>query len=158
MAPPQKPGKSKQDYGTPREFIQAIERQFHVDMWQRDLAAHQGNAICERWYGPGGLTEDSFKADWTIQGDLWLNSPFSNIEPWAFRCRDAVPRRQGRIFQLTPASIGTDWYRETVHGKGHIIGLSPRITFVGETTPYPKDLMLIVWSAIKGGFSTWRWK
>lgn len=40
--PIQKPGRSKQDYGTPWEFIRAVERRWgklHVD-----LAAHSENA------------------------------------------------------------------------------------------------------------------
>jgi phage N-6-adenine-methyltransferase len=154
--PKQKPGKSRQDYGTPPEFLRAIERDFNVIRWMRDLAAHANNAVCEEWYGPGGIAEDSLKIPWTMPGDLWLNPPFSDIDSWARKC--ATTERSGRIFQLSPASIGTNWYAEIAHGRAHVVALSPRLTFVGETDAYPKDLMLLVWSAVKGGFSTWRWK
>ena len=85
-----------------------------------------------------------------------MNPPFADIEPWARKCATTV--RVGRIFQLSPASIGTNWYAEIAHGRAHVVALSPRLTFVGETDAYPKDLMMLVWGAIKGGFSTWRWK
>lgn len=35
--------------------------------------------------------------------------------------------------------------------------LSPRLTFEGTTDPYPKDLMLSVFSAGVHGFDSWRW-
>jgi DNA (cytosine-5)-methyltransferase 1 len=155
--PRQKPGKSKQTYGTPPEFIRAIERDFHVTRWACDLAADASNKICEMWYGPGSpVGVDSFQADWTLEGDLWLNPPFADIEPWARKC--ATTRRVGRIFQLSPASIGTNWYAEIAHGRAHVVALAPRLTFVGETDAYPKDLMLLVWGPVKGGSSCWRWK
>ena len=157
MAPKQKPGKSRQDYGTPPEFLRAVERDFHVTRWACDLACDASNKVCEMGYGPGSpFGTDSFQADWNLEGDLWLNPPFADIEPWARKC--ATTKRVGRIFQLSPASIGTNWYADIAHGRAHVVALSPRLTFQGETTPYPKDLMLLVWGAIKGGFSTWRWK
>lgn len=42
--PAQKPGKSKQDYGTPKDFIDAVAARFGPLVV--DLAAHAGNAKC----------------------------------------------------------------------------------------------------------------
>jgi phage N-6-adenine-methyltransferase len=158
MAPKQKPGRSKQTYCTPIEFIHAIQRVFHVGAWAVDLAATAENRICPVHLGPGSARgENALLVDWGyIDGDRWMNPPFENIEPWAKKA--ALHRKVGRTFMLVPASVGSNWYAEHVHGVAHVVALSPRITFVGETAGYPKDLMLLVWGAVEGGFSTWRWK
>ena len=157
MVPVQKPGKSKQTYGTPPELLRAIERDFHVTRWACDLACDASNKICEMGYGSGSpFGTDSFQADWTLAGDLWLNPPFADIEPWVRKCATTV--RVGRIFQLAPASVGSNWYASLVHGRAHVIAVSPRITFQGESSPYPKDIVILLWSAVRGGFSCWRWK
>jgi phage N-6-adenine-methyltransferase len=155
--PQQKPGKSKQDYQTPPELLRAIERDFSVREWYCDLAADFQNRIVTRFLGAGSeYGEDALAAAWPSEGDRWLNPPFANIEPWAAKC--AANRNGGRTFLLVPASVGSNWYEKHVHGIAHVVALSPRLTFVGESTPYPKDIVLAVFGPIRGGFSTWRWK
>ena len=157
MAPKQKPGSSRQDYETPTELIHAIGVAFSAT-FSIDLAANGANRKVPRYLGPGSeLGDDALAVDWSkFSGDAWLNPPFAHIEPWAEKCATTV--RMGRIFMLIPAGVGSNWYAAHVHGRAHVVALSPRITFVGETSPYPKDLLLAVWSGIRGGFSCWRWK
>jgi hypothetical protein len=158
--PKQKPGKSKQDYGTPAEFLRAVERDFHVAEWILDLAATLMNSVSRRaYFGPGSpWGEDALAQDWlSIAGDCWLNPEFADINPWAAKCH-ASRSRNGRIFQLTPASTGTNWYVDHVDGIAHVVALQPRIQFDGCPDPYPKDLVLSVYGPVRGGFSTWRWK
>ena len=47
--PAQKPGSSKQDYSTPRAFLDAVEKRFGRIKW--DLAAHERNHVCDLWLG-----------------------------------------------------------------------------------------------------------
>jgi phage N-6-adenine-methyltransferase len=153
-------GGTKQDYGTPREFIAAVERRFGPIAI--DLAAHAGNHVVPTYFGPGSaICEDSLERDWTgpasSRGTLWLNPPFANIAPWAAKCSGARDRL-GWILLLVPASIGSVWFAEHVEGKAMVLGLSPRLTFVGETAPYPKDLLLAAFGFGLSGFGTWRWK
>ena len=156
--PTQKPGNSEQDVQTPPELLRAIERQFHVDEWTLDLAANAQNAVCDDYLGPGSLlAQDALSVQWPQAGDLWLNPPFADIEPWVAKAWDT--RECGaRIFVLVPASIGSAWYQALVFERAHVIALAPRVTFVGHASPYPKDLILAIYSAVRGGFSTWRWK
>lgn len=157
VGPTQKPrGQSKQDYGTPWEFIEAVELRFG-DI-THDLAASSGNAKAETWYGEA---EDSLSLPWSLahpHGNLWLNPPFANIAPWAEKCFQESAARGGLILFLTPASIGSNWFAEHVHRKAFVLGLAPRLTFEGTPDPYPKDLMLSVFGAGLNGFDTWRWK
>jgi phage N-6-adenine-methyltransferase len=155
--PSVKRGRSKQDHGTPREFLDAVEKRF--GRIAVDLAAHHENRVVDQYLGPlSGIAEDSLAVDWSeLSGVLWLNPEFANIAPWAEKC--ATHRhRHSPILLLTPASIGTDWFNGYVKGNAIVLGLSPRMTFVGSDDPYPKDLMLSVFYAGLSGFSTWRWK
>jgi phage N-6-adenine-methyltransferase len=150
--PVQKPGRSKQDYATPRELIDAVEARFRRLDW--DLAASAENRKAAQFYS---IADDSLRQDWTkLTGNLWLNPPFADIEPWAAKCAASTgPGR--RIFLLTPASVGSNWFAEHVFDKACVIALRPRMTFVGATDPYPKDLILSVFGR-PAGFELWRWK
>ena len=152
--PAQKPGRSKQDYGTPIEFIDTVQRRFGELSW--DLACTRANCVAHRGIMfDGGV--DSLTQDWTLlEGNLWLNPPFGDIPRWAAKCKASAGKGR-RIIMLTPASIGTNWFAEHVHGSALVLGLNPRLTFAGEKAPYPKDLMLSVWGD-EVGFNVWRWK
>lgn len=157
MAPQQKPHRSVQDVQTPPELLLAIRREFHVADWAIDLAANESNAVCDRYFGPGSRHgENALQVDWPEHGDCWCNPPFADIDPWAAKC--AAYTGAGRIFLLVPASIGSNWYQEHIHGRALVVALSPRVTFVNHKTPYPKDLVVAVFSRLRGGFTTWRWK
>lgn len=174
MMPDQKPGRSRQDYGTPREFLEAVEARFGTLAW--DLAASTANNVCgilrdryRTFYGPGSSAgQDALEQDWTeLSGTLWLNPEFGDLAPWAKKCADTIAmaradrkrahRHDLRVCLLTPASVGAEWFHEHVHGRALVLGLSPRLTFVGETSPYPKDLSLSVFGADRVGFEPWRW-
>lgn len=163
--PKQKPGRSKQDYRTPKVFLDALEVRFgKIDV---DLAATHENKVA-----PVCLTlaEDSLAYCWTsswADKNLFLNPPFADIAPWAAKCAEEGPRmKRGRIFLLTPASIGSDWFARNVFGQAMVLGLSPRIPFdgtpinpkTGRPDGYPKDLMISVYGPELHGFGCWRWR
>lgn len=166
--PKQKRGRSKQDYETPPDFIAAVEERFGP--LSVDLAARKDNAKVKLYVSP---EENSLSVLWTQRFprcNLWLNPPFSDIGPWAEKCaretKEARARREWTtILFLTPASIGSDWFADHVHQKALVLGLRPRLKFVGmkpnpktgKVDGYPKDLMLSVFG-LPPGFDTWRWK
>jgi hypothetical protein len=161
MAPRQKPHRSVQEVQTPQELLLAIAEEFRVMCWARDLAASASNsvsAVQSQYYGPGSqLGEDSLTAEWPINGDCWLNPPFGDLEPWVAKCAEQRDR-VGRIFVLLPAAMGANWFLRHVWNRAHVVLLTPRVTFVGHSSPYPKDILLAVYSAVRGGVSAWRWK
>lgn len=145
---------SKQDYRTPTEFMQAVERRFGPVKF--DLAAHRGNAQAARWYGPGGEAEDSLTQPWhKLDGLLWLNPPFSPaIAPWAEKA--AMEAQCGaRIAFLVPASVGAVWFREHVAPFADVQFLGQRLCFDGKA-PYPKDCLLALFGD-EPGACVWNW-
>lgn len=157
--PKQKPGKSKQDYGTPIDLGRAAAKRF--GKFVIDLAATEENKKVERFISP---EQDSFKFVWAdLVGECenaWLNPPYSNIAPWAEKCRvegEAFAKKGARICFLTPASVGSNWFINSVHGHALVLALAPRLVFEGETQPYPKDCIVSVFGDITPGFEPWRW-
>lgn len=153
--PKQKPGKSKQDYETPRELLDAVEHRF--GKLTVDLAATNVNSVCPRYISPD---QDSLTFDWSPpslgNGNLWLNPPFAHIASWAKKCTERrFDKRWTHL--LVPASVGSNWYSGYVHGLGYVLALNPRVTFVGETKPYPKDILLVSYGFGLSGFEPWRW-
>jgi phage N-6-adenine-methyltransferase len=160
--PKQKPGRSEQTVGTPRAFLNAVEDRFGVIDW--DLAATAANAVTGKFLGPGAPRgEDSLAVDWAMlpappRPVFWLNPPYSNIKPFARKCAEQAPAIPGEIVMLVPASISTEWFAQYVHRRALVLAIRPRLTFVGQSDPYPKDLMLVVYGRwIAPGFETWRW-
>jgi len=158
VMPVQKPGKSVQEVGTPPEFLDAVERRFGEIAW--DLAANGENHVVPGWCGPGSEYQpDSLLCDWAGHrpGLLWLNPPYGEIGKWAAKCAEQSAAGACRIAFLVPASVGTNWFAAHVDRKALVLFLSPRLTFVGHTQSYPKDLMLAVYGE-PPGYECWRWK
>lgn len=144
---------SKQDYATPWELIHALERRF--GKFTIDLAANAENAKAPVWFN---IEQDSLAQNWSaISGNQWLNPPFKHIPPWAQKC-NAEQCQGAKIFLLTPASVGSNWWDDYVHQKAYVLFPRPRIQFVGATDPYPKDCAISCYFYGMSGYETWRWK
>ena len=152
--PIQKPGRSIQTYGTPWELIRAVQVRIG-DSFNWDLAASQENTKALFYFGE---SQDSFAQDWSkLNGWLWLNPPYANISPWAEKCwRES--EKGAKICFLVPASVGSNWFADFVHEKSLVLAIRPRITFIGQEDPYPKDCIIAVYGIGKTGFETWKWQ
>lgn len=153
--PAQKPGLSKQTYETPSLFVQAAAMMLGIDHFAVDLAADGENHKAPYWYSEA---DDTFTKDWhKIVGWCWLNPPFSHLAPWVQKaCVES--QRGARVAVLLPAGVSTEWYAQYVHERAHVLFVRPRLTFVGETDPYPKDLMLALFDGVRTGTGCWKWK
>lgn len=157
---PKPRGQSRQDYQTPANFIAACEERFGKLTW--DLAAEPHNTVVPgKYFSKNGLS--AFEADWGIftRADLlFLNPEFSGIAlewtPLVHKWTKLMPWL--RILMLTPAALGSEWYRKYVEDRAMVLPLNPRMTFVGEKEPYPKDLMLSCFGFGVTGVKQWRWR
>lgn len=107
--PEQKPGRSKQDYSTPADFITAVKAKLQIDQFDFDFAADATNAKAARWFNEQADALSYTGAQWADQIATgwhwgWLNPPFSQIEPWAVRC--SAVRDAGRFDRVLGAVGG----------------------------------------------------
>jgi hypothetical protein len=159
-------------YGTPKDFLQAVDEIYPI--WF-DLAANAENCVFHkiRWWPQYGddqkyhydLSDDTLSIkNWFIDagrygfkgnGWMWLNPPFSNIEPWAKKCAEEGALG-ARVLFLVPQGTQA-WARKWCRPNALEIRLEGRMTFDGETAPYPKDLTLWVFGIGMVGTITWQW-
>lgn len=154
--PQQKPGRSKQDYQTPPEFLRAVRNFLHISDFYRDLAASHENAVVRRYYT---AQDNALLQPWDTPQDEcnWLNPPFAKIAPWVKKAYES--RNVAQTVVLVPAGVGSNWWRDWVDGKARVLLLNGRLTFVGETKPYPKDCCLLVYSSwLLPGYEVWSWR
>lgn len=178
MMPRQKPTESRQDYETPPDFLAAVKRLFGVD-FDVDLACSYPTQtdmfLPDNRKAPLGLawpTVDSLTVPWAQDyGDCvcWLNPPFKSAAEFAAKCALEIQSfgDRGMIFLLTPASVSSNWYADHVWGRALTFAIRPRLVFVGETDPFPKDLILNLYTpdvperiALNRAreFDLWRWR
>lgn len=153
--PKQKPGKSEQIVCTPKELLFAVADRFGAIAY--DLACTRANRVVANPLNAFSHEDmDSLQAHWPgrAEGLCWLNPPFGNIAKWAKKAAES----RSRIAMLVPASIGSNWFRGHVHGKAYVLALNPRVTFVGHSAAYPKDLILCVYGHGLAGFDVWEWR
>lgn len=149
-------GKSNQDYATPDDFMRAVESKFGNVNFDLAASASNSKAPADNFFSK---QNDSLSKNWhLLNGLLWLNPPFDNIAPWAKKCWEESLLGANILF-LTPASIGSNWFADYVHGRAMVRALNPRLCFDGKN-PYPKDCMLSTFSAYGAatGFDVWKWK
>lgn len=155
MAPTQKPGRSKQDYATPIEFIRATTKLLGIDGFWIDLAAEPSNTVSDKYYTK---EDDALVQDWSgIPGWAWLNPPFRHIAPWAKKASESG----NNIAMLVPASVGSNWWVKYVHRKAKVLFLNGRIAFMRDKPKwlYPKDCALVLFGKdIVPSYGVWKWK
>lgn len=157
--PRQKPGRSIQQVGTPVEFLIAARRKIGIEHFTWDLAATKGVNECSP-FGSYTKEDDALSLAperWLFPGFCWLNPEFEAIGPWIERTY-LVSLLGGSIAVLIPASIGSNWWNDWVHGKARVLILNGRITFVGHAINYPKDCCLLLYGPDQiPGYEPWSW-
>lgn len=155
--PAQKPGRSRQDYGTPPAFLEAVKKRLNIQDFEIDLAASRANRVTELYIDAELDALEVFT--WrTGLGWHWLNPPYANIGPWVQRAWEEWNGSTSTATAvLIPAAVGANWWREWVHDKARVLFLNPRLTFVGCKDPYPKDCALLLYGQ-PSGYEVWTWK
>lgn len=180
--PEQKPGRSKQDYATPVEFIAAVKHRLSIKRFAHDFAADSSNHKARTWFSVAhdGLSDRWNWYDWIGPSEWgWLNPPFDDIDPWARRCCDLGD--WGHIALLVPAGVGSNWFRDYVDRHALVLLLNGRLCFIDDwehtidpaslkpgkgparfytqAPLYPKDCILCLFGPdIVPGYEVWNWR
>lgn len=98
-------------WATPPEIYEGVclERSFTVD-----AAAVGSNALCDRWYGPGGERECALAERWSHYEQYWCNPPYSNPRPFVQRAYE-VAQLGGAVTLLLPATTDVAWFHNYVY-------------------------------------------
>jgi len=143
--------KTEQDVQTDPRLFSALDRHFGFNY---DLACTKENKLCKFGLTP---SDNALRMDWhQLEGYLWLNPPYANIEPWARKCYEES-LKGAKIVLLTPASVGSNWFRDFIYLKAWVRFLNGRLTFVGHKTPYPRDCMISIFDTIHFDMDVWNW-
>lgn len=153
--PVQKPHRSEQVVQTDPRLIAAVEKRFGPLVL--DLAASEENAQAELYFDE---EMNSFKQNWRTapNGNRWLNPPFGMIAKFAAKCVESATRFAPVIFHV-PSSTGANWFADYVWPWADIYFLKGRVTYVGHTSPYPKDTIVAIFNGDAGRHrEIWDWR
>lgn len=159
--PAQRPFRSKQNYGTPKNFIAATKARLRIAEFAHDFAADAENAQAATYFDEArdALSVPKW-ADYCRDGWGWLNPPFTEIGPWARKCRETRDDG-GAIAFLVPAAVGSNWFRDYVDGHAYVLLLNGRLAFMPDkpTWLYPKDCILALYDQYTApGYEVWDWR
>lgn len=185
VQPLQKPGRSKQDYQTPEDFLAAVKHKLGIKKFVIDLAADESNTVADLWYD---TAQNALVQPWWVgEGWNWLNPEFGDITPWVRKAYQSAHRQlnvqvmAAHTAVLIPAGVGSNWWRDWVHDKARVLLLNGRLCFirdwqttidpatlkVGKGPPrcytsaplYPKDCCLLLYSSREQpGYEVWEWR
>lgn len=125
---------------TPDGLFALLDEEFGFTV---DVAAAPDNAKCERFYteADNGLTQD-----WTGEV-VWMNPPYSNIEPWTAKAV-AESRAGAVVVGLLPVRTDLLWFhRDVLDAGAEVRFCRGRVKFAGigarANAPFPS--MVVVW-------------
>lgn len=180
--PAQRPGLSVQNRRTPEAFLAAVRHKLAIADFAIDLAADEDNAVCDLYYAKD---DDALHQTWAVgpaHSWNWLNPEFADLDPWVARAWSEQQRAGVQTAVLVPAGVGSDWWRDWVHEKAHVLLLNGRLCFIpdwattidpatekaGKGPPrcykqpplYPKDCCLLLYSPTLGApwYTVWNWR
>ena len=154
--PAQRPGRSRQDYATPDDFIAAVKHRLGITDFVVDLAADASNTKAVRFLDE---EHDSLQYDWNRYGGngdwCWLNPPYAKIAPWAKKCAET----SANVAFLVPAAVGSNWWADWVNHHALVLFPRPRLSFDNKN-PYIKDVALCLYGiapSYPGWDQCWEW-
>lgn len=100
--------------GTPQDFFDALNAEFHFDL---DAAAGPLNHKCPLYFGEGGVADDALEADWGGDGSsVFLNPPYSVAGAFIAKAREEADKG-ALVVMLLPVRSDTKWWHKYIWDK-----------------------------------------
>jgi hypothetical protein len=137
--------------------LQAVTRKFDVS-FTHDMACTREDCVAPQ--GVHYPDQDALACAWPVGGVCYVNPPYAKASAFA---RVASESPHCRTLMLVPASVGTAWFAEYVHGHALVVFLRPRLTFLQpDGTPMlqgiNRDLMLLAYGWQPGVYVCEDWR
>ena len=133
----------RQDYGTPRELFEAVERLFIKASGRRfelDACAHADNTKCDRYFNAkeNGLIQDFGALN------TWMNPPFKYAAEWVKKAYEESTRG-ARVAVCIPARMDANWFINYAWKAAELRFLTRRVKFTGATDQAPFPVVILVY-------------
>ena len=132
-------GRGNPEREVPQWLFDHVDREFHLTL---DVAATKKNKKCDSFFT---TAENGLLKVW--RGNVWLNPPYSGIEPWCEKAWKYAQTGEGVVVALLPLWPTAPWFRKYA-AHGHIRLLTTRFAAVGTNALAPFDSIIVVWTAI----------
>lgn len=140
----------KDDWETPEEFFNEINKEFHFTL---DVCANEHNHKTEKYFSE---TQNGLEQNW--EGNVcWCNPPYSRStkkkpgqSDWIKKCFIEGQKKNTTVVMLIPARTDTIAFHEYIYNKAEIRFIKGRLKFVGGANAAPFPSMLVIY---RGGIS-----
>lgn len=130
---------NKQDWGTPIDFFNKLDAEFHFTL---DVCANEQNHKCARYFNE---SDDGLSQDWSGEV-VFCNPPYSPVgkiqDQWVKKCYEES--KHATVVALLPARTDTKRFHEYILPHCEIRFVEGRIKFDGGKDPAPFPSMVCI--------------
>ena len=132
-------GKNSDEWQTPLELFQDLDREFHFDL---DACATHENHMVDAYFTKD---EDGLEQEWEGH-TVWCNPPYSQIKKWVRKCYYEGHKPNTVVVLLVPSRTDTQWFQNYVLHRAEVRFINGRLRFVGTgaiaNAPFPSALVI----------------
>jgi phage N-6-adenine-methyltransferase len=129
----------RQDWTTPPELFEEINRQFHFTV---DVAASADNTKCRRFFSE---QDDAMTQAWGPE-TCWLNPPYGagyRLSAWVEKAyKESL--NGSTVVMLIPARTNTNWFHDLCLKYGEVQFVRGRPKFGGADHGLPQPLCFVI--------------
>ena len=131
--------KNSDEWQTPLELFQDLDREFHFDL---DACATHENHMVDTYFTKD---EDGLEQNWGGY-TVWCNPPYSQIKKWVRKCYYEGHKPNTTVVLLVPSRTDVWWYQNYVLHRAEVRFIKGRLRFIGPgaiaNAPFPSALVI----------------
>ena len=128
------------NWATPREFFDALDREFHFTL---DACALPENAKCEKYFTPD---VDGLQQDWGGAA-VFCNPPYGRtVGQWVRKAYHESHKHDTVVVMLLPARTDTSWFHDWIYHRAEIRFIRGRLKFGDSKNSAPFPSMIVIFN------------